>query len=218
MKLLIVEDEPSLLEALRKGFALKGFAVDTAADGEAALALYFGAEYDVIILDLNLPKLDGISVLREIRQDSPAAKVLILSARNEVEDRIVGLDSGANDYLGKPFHFGELEARVRALLRTDAFSSGTSLDCEDISVDTACRRVFLSGQEVSLTPKEYGILAYLLLHKGQIISSETLLEHVWQGDVCEFSGGAVKVHINALRRKLPSLPLHTVRGQGYYVE
>lgn len=218
MKLLIVEDEPALLEALRKGFALKGFAVDTATDGEAALELFFASEYDVVILDLNLPKLDGISVLQEIRQDSATAKVLILSARNDVADRIAGLDSGANDYLGKPFHFGELEARVRALLRTDTFTSGTSLQCNDISIDTACRRVYQAGKEVTLTPKEYGILIHLLLHKGQIISSETLLEHVWQGDACELSGGAVKVHINALRRKLPTLTLHTVRGQGYYVE
>lgn len=218
MKLLIVEDEPLLLAALQKGFALKGYAVDTAADGDAALECYYGTEYDVVILDLSLPKRDGIDVLARIRGEDAATKVLILSARNEVADRITGLDTGANDYLGKPFHFEELEARVRALIRRDAVMAEQTLTCGSVSLHTDKRRVFCAGREVDLTPREFAILEYLMLHKGTILSATQLLDHISPGDVSALSGGAIKVHINALRRKLPALAIHTVRGQGYYVE
>lgn len=218
MKLLIVEDEAAMREALAQGFAYIGYAVDTAADGEEALECYYGAQYDAILLDLNLPKLDGIEVLRAIRDDDPLARVLILSARNEVEDRIAGLDVGANDYLGKPFHFGELQARVRALVRRDLPAQSAALCCGDITIDLARARVCCGDAVVGLTPKEYGILVHLFYNKGQIVTAEALLEHTSNGDVSELSGGSVKVHINALRRKLPTLGIHTVRGQGYYVE
>lgn len=218
MKLLIVEDEAAMLQALAKGFSYLGYAVDTAADGEEALERYFSSDYDAVILDLNLPKLDGIEVLREIRRDSPAVNVLILSARNEVEDRVAGLDTGANDYLGKPFHFEELSARVRALVRRESVATSATLSSGDIAIDTACGRVYRGEEEIQLTHKEYAILSYLFHHKGKTISAESLLEHISGGDVSALSGNSIRVHINALRKKLPSLRIHTMRGQGYYVE
>ena len=217
MKLLIVEDERTLSRALQKGFEKLGYAVDVALDGVAALEMYYGAEYDAVILDLNLPKLDGLSVLREIRKDSQERKVLILSARNEIDDRIEGLDSGANDYLGKPFAFRELEARVRALIRRGYMQKSSRIACGPVQLDTSLKRVECGGVEVELTRKEYGILEFLFMNKQAIVSPSALIEHVWAVD-SEAAPGSLKVHLNALRKKLPQLEIKNVRGQGYYVE
>lgn len=217
MKLLIVEDEATLRKALQKGFVKLGYAVDTASDGEAALEQYYGATYDAIILDLNLPKIDGLSVLREIRRDSQNAKVLILSARNEIDDRIDGLDLGANDYLGKPFAFRELEARVRALIRHSFAQGETHIKYGGLTLDTALKRVNNADGEIPLTRKEYGILEYLLRNRGAIVSAAMLVEHVWEGEG-DAGFGSLKVHVGALRKKLPELSICNVRGQGYYVE
>ncbi|MDL2318650.1 response regulator transcription factor [Eubacteriales bacterium OttesenSCG-928-A19] len=217
MKLLIIEDEETLRKALQKGFVKLGYAVDTASDGEAALEQYYSAAYDAIILDLNLPKLDGLSVLGEIRKDSPDAKVLILSARNEIDDRIIGLDQGANDYLGKPFAFRELEARVRALIRR-AFTQGeTCISHGTLTLDTALKKVCDARGEIALTRKEYGILEYLLRNRGTIVSAAALIEHVWEGEG-DAGYGSLRVHVGALRKKLPELSICNARGQGYYVE
>lgn len=217
MKLLVVEDEMSLQTALVRGFNKLGYAVDSASDGEEALEFYYGSFYDAIVLDLNLPKLDGIDVLQEIRKDNALIKIIILSARSEVEHKILGLDMGANDYLAKPFHFKELEARVRALLRRDFSLLNSELSASGLTLDIAKKKAFCQDREISLTRKEYGILEYLLVNKGSIISSEELMEHVWDSDADLFSN-ALKVHINAIRKKLPQEIIKTVRGQGYYVE
>lgn len=217
MKLLIIEDEVSLQTALARGFIKLGYAVDAASDGEEALELYYSSRYDAIILDLNLPKLDGLEVLKEIRRDDRASKILILSARGEVEDKIKGLDLGANDYLAKPFNFRELEARIRALIRRDFSLQNTKISASGLTLDTALKRVYFRGNEIKLTKKEYGILEYLMLNKGSIVRGEDLIEHVWSSDADLFSN-AFKVHINALRKKLPPDCIKNVRGQGYYVE
>lgn len=217
MKLLIVEDELSLQKALCKGFAKLGYAVDAAADGEEALERYYSSFYDVIVLDLNLPKLDGIEVLKEIRKEDPETRIIILSARSEVEDKVLGLDLGANDYLAKPFHFRELEARVRALLRRDFSVISAKITVSGITVDTALKKVFCRGKEIPLTRKEYGILEYLFIKRGRVVSNETLLEHVWDSNADLFSN-ALRVHIASIRKKLPGDIIKNVRGQGYYVE
>jgi len=217
VKLLIVEDELSLQKALCKGFAKLGYAVDAAADGEEALERYYSSFYDVIVLDLNLPKLDGIEVLKEIRKEDPETRIIILSARSEVEDKVLGLDLGANDYLAKPFHFRELEARVRALLRRDFSVISAKITVSGITVDTALKKVFCRGKEIPLTRKEYGILEYLFINRGRVVSNETLLEHVWDSNADLFSN-ALRVHIASIRKKLPGDIIKNVRGQGYYVE
>ena len=217
MKLLIIEDELSLQRALSKGFRKLGYTVDAAEDGEQALDFYFDNPYNLVILDLNLPKLDGLEVLKEIRKENKETPVLILSARSDIGDKIIGLDRGANDYLAKPFHFDELEARVRALLRRDFKTADTVVICNDIKLDTSLKKAFWKDDEVSLTKKEYGIFEYLMLRKGQIISGEELIESVWESDADVFTN-AFKVHINAIRKKLPEGFIKNLKGQGYYVE
>lgn len=217
MKLLIVEDELSLQSALTGGFTKLKYAVDTASDGEEALECYYSSFYDAIILDLNLPKIDGIDVLKEIRKDSPITKIIILSARSDVEDKIAGLDLGANDYLAKPFHFKELEARVRALIRRDFSVKDSIISSSGLTMDTAAKKVTYYNADITLTKKEYGILEYLFMNKGSIVSNEDIIEHVWNSEGDIFSN-AFKVHINALRKKLPNNIIKNMRGQGYYVE
>ena len=153
MRLLIVEDEKSILYALEKGFNSLGYAVDIATDGEEAVEQYYSNTYDLIVLDLNLPKLDGIQVLREIRKDNKEIKIIILSARDSIEDKIEGLDLGANDYMEKPFHFMELEARIRALLRRDFSVIETVINHNNITLDTGLKKVFYQEKEISLTNK-----------------------------------------------------------------
>jgi len=216
MKLLIVEDEELIMNALCKGFRKMGYEVEVAEDGEAALDLYFSHVYGAVILDLNLPKLDGLEVLRAIRLDSQEVPVLILSARSEVEDKIAGLDEGANDYLAKPFHFKELEARVRALLRRSFRTVEAVIEVGEVRVDTASRRVFVKGEEVSLARKEYGILEYLMLRRGSVVSALELVEHIWESD-SEDRFNSFKVRLSALRKKLPVGVIQTQRGGGYFV-
>ena len=217
MKLLIVEDEHSLQKALTKGFRKLGYTVDAAGDGEVALEFYYSNQYNLIILDLNLPKLDGLDVLQEIRKENREIPVLILSARNEVHDKITGLDMGANDYLAKPFYFNELDARVRALLRRNFKTSPTVIICGEIRLDMSLKKAFYNDIEIPLTKKEYGIFEYLMLNGGRVISGEELIEAVWESDADSFTN-AFKVHINAMRKKLPENFIKNVKGQGYYVE
>jgi len=217
MKLLIIEDEQSLRDALCKGFEKLGYAVDTAGDGEAALSYYYGGLYDAIVLDLNLPKMDGLEVLKAIRDENEEAKVLILSARSEVENKITGLDCGANDYLEKPFHFKELHARIRALLRRDYKIRDNEIKTRDLTLNLALKKVYSTTGEVALTKKEYGILEYLMMNKGRTVSGESLIEHVWDSKVNVFTN-AFKVHLTSLRKKLPEGVIGTIRGEGYYVE
>jgi len=217
MKILIVEDEPALRKALVKGFQKSGYTADAAGDGEAALEFYFDNQYHLVILDLNLPKLDGLCVLTEIRKENKEVPVLILSARNEVSDKINGLDMGANDYLSKPFHFDELEARARALLRRNFKTEPTVIACGNIKLDISLKKVFWDNGEIQFTKKEYSILEYIMLNKGRVISGEELIEAVWESDADSFTN-AFKVHINAMRKKLPDDFIKNTKGQGYYVE
>ena len=221
MRILLVEDEKKLSNSIVKGLTNAGYAVDAAYDGEEALYEYEVNEYDLIILDLNLPKKDGIDVLREIREKDNEMKILILSARTKIDDRILGLDEGANDYLIKPFDFGELKARIRNLLRREFVQKPQDLTLNGLTVDTKAKRVLYHTQEITLTRKEYGILEYLMLHKNQIISAETLTEHVWNNEFDPFSN-SFRYHIHSLKKKISAASgldfIKTVWGQGYIIE
>nr|WP_307757183.1 response regulator [uncultured Christensenella sp.] len=221
MKLLIIEDEEDLANALAAGFRKKDYVVDIATDGPDGLELAFINNYDLIILDLNLPGMDGLEILEKVREYDLKQKVLILSARSDYGQRIEGLDLGANDYLVKPFDFGELEARVRFLLRRSFTQNNVVLSFDRFRLDTCAHRLSTDADEpVDLTPKEYAILEYLLLNRGKAISAEELIEHIWASDNDLFSN-AIKVHISALRKKLAA---HTdkelitnLRGAGYCI-
>lgn len=219
MKLLLVEDEILLSVAIVKGLRKRGYAVDCAYDGEEALELYSVNEYDLMILDLNLPKLDGLEVLRRIRELDAALRVLILSARSSVPDKIAGLDGGSNDYLTKPFDFAELEARIRVLLRQEVRMKDVNFSCGGLRVDTAAKQAYWQHDPMDLTKKEYAILEYLIAHQGRVISAEELIEHVWESESDPFSN-AFRFHISSLRKKLSAASgtdgfIVTLRGQGY---
>lgn len=221
MKLLVVEDEEMLLNIIAKGLKRCGYAVDKAEDGEVALEMFEFNEYDLIILDLNLPKVDGMEVLREIRKKNSLVKVLILSARSEIEDRILGLDDGANDYLVKPFDFLELEARIRCLLRQQAIMQDSVIQIKDMLLDTKKKSVTIQQATLDLTKKEYAVLEYLVLNKNRIISAERIIEHVWDSDTDMFSN-TFKFHMSSLKKKIAEVTsqdlIRNVRGQGYIVE
>lgn len=222
MKILLVEDEEELAGIVARGLRKCGYAVDTAYDGEEALDYYRLNAYDVIILDLNLPKKDGLAVLQSIRQKDKRMKILILSARSAIEDRVLGLDSGANDYLTKPFDFLELEARIRSLSRIAYIQQENELSCGGLLLNMAAKAVTLHGAKLSLTKKEYALLEYLLLHKGQVISTEQLLNHAWDSDADLFPD-TLKYHIHSLKKKLAETGrnqelIRNIRGMGYIIE
>lgn len=219
MRILIVEDELDLANALARGLRQQGYAVDIAVNGEEGWELGEINEYDLVILDLNLPKLDGLEVCKRLRSNKPKTLVLMLTARSRLEDRIVGLDLGADDYLVKPFHFDELTARIRALLRRDLRVREPVLRAGDLSLDPASRTAWKGKRRLELTTKEFAILEYLLRHPGEVVSQEELIEHIWNEDVNLFTA-SVRVHIHSLRRKLgdnANCPryIETVPGAGY---
>lgn len=220
MRILVVEDETSLCETIAKGLRLDGYEVDTCFDGKTARDTILSESYDLIILDLNLPGMDGMEVLRNIREEDEETNVLILSARGQLQDKIDGLDGGANDYLCKPFHFEELEARVRSLTRRRVIQNNLILLCGELSLDTKARTVFARGTELSLTRKEFGVLEYLMLHQEHPVSQEELIQHVWDGSVDSFSN-SIRVHISALRKKIRAVlgydPVINRIGQGYVI-
>lgn len=221
MRILLVEDEEMLSGIVAKGLRKAGYAVDTAFDGEEALYQYEVNEYDLIVLDLNLPLIDGIEVLQKIRESDHTTKILILSARSKVDDRILGLDQGANDYLIKPFDFGELEARIRNLLRREFVQMPTMMKAGQITIDTKLKKAECSGQSLNLPRKEYAILEYLVTHKNEVISAEQLVEHIWDNEFDPFSN-ALRYHISSLKKKLNEVSakeiIKTIRGQGYVIE
>lgn len=222
MKLLLVEDEEILSKVIGKGLKKCGYAVDHAYDGEEALELFEINSYNLIILDLNIPKIDGIEVLKTIRKTNKDINVIILSARCDVEQKIEGLDSGANDYLTKPFDFGELDARIRCLLRRNFVQNNSIINCGEISMDTAQKLVYVNDTSIKLTKKEYGILEYLMHNKGKIISTEEIIEHVWDSESDPFSN-AFKYHIHSIKKKIVPLLnndefIKNIRGQGYMVD
>jgi DNA-binding response OmpR family regulator len=218
MRLLLVEDDDSLAKALRRGLAAKGFAVDHADSAEVAAVLVDENLYDLVVLDLALPGADGLSFLDTLRARRSSLPVLILTARGSVEDRVKGLDHGADDYLRKPFAFSELVARIRALLRRGESLAPAVLRVGDVELDTRRFEVRSAGTLVRLTAKEFAILEYLLRHAGELVTRSMLLEHCWEGSY-EGLSNLVDVHVSRLRRKLESAgaaaPLRSIRGAGY---
>jgi heavy metal response regulator len=221
MRVLIVEDERKLAGMLKRGLEEHGYAVDVAYDGEEGLALAEVEPYDLIVLDVMLPKLDGFTVCHRLRAARRNMPVLMLTARDAVDDRVTGLDSGADDYLVKPFAFRELLARVRALLRRESFSRDPVLRVADLEVNTVTREVRRGGRPVELTSKEYAVLEYFVRHPNQVLTRTQIAEHVWNYNFVAMSN-VVDVYIRYLRRKLaddrePRL-LRTVRGAGYQLK
>lgn len=219
MKLLLIEDEPQLLEAYRKGLSPEGYGIDTAKDAESALDLLSYNRYDLIVLDLNLPRMDGISLLSKIREEDDTVKVIIVSAYRNVEKRIEGLDTGANDYLVKPFDFEELKARIRALLRRDFTNKPNLITAGDFSLDLALHQISYQNQLIGLTLKEYAIFSYLIQNRDHVVSAEELFEKCWNEESDPFTD-VMRVHIYALRKKIHALAnrddvIVTVKGVGY---
>ena len=218
MRILVVEDELDLQEAIAEGLRLDGYAVDTCGDGNTAYELLYVENYDLVILDLNLPVMDGMDVLSNIREEKPELKVLILSARSSVADKVKGLDCGANDYLTKPFDFTELEARIRNLLRQKFSKVSNTISAADIHIDLSGRTASYQGKALALTKKEFSILEYFILNPDTVISQEELIEHIWDSEADSFSG-AIRVHISSLRKKIREAlgydPIETRIGEGY---
>ena len=221
MHLLVIEDERALCETIVRSLRLAAYRVDYCCVGEEALELLAIELYDLVLLDLNLPGKDGMTVLRTLRQKDRETKVLILSARSEVEDKVEGLDAGANDYLAKPFHLAELEARIRSLTLRQFTQQDVILTCGTLTFDTRARKASVNGRALTLTRKETGILEYLMVHRGRPVSQEELIEHVWDNSVDNFSN-SIRVHISALRKKLRAAlgydPVRNRIGEGYLME
>lgn len=218
MRLLLVEDEPKLADAIRRGLSRNGYAVDVAGDGEEGYALARVNEYDLIVLDLNLPKMDGVEVCRKLRERGSSIPILMLTARRAVEQRVEGLDSGADDYLTKPFAFEELVARLRALKRRSPEATPSLLTYEDLSLDTASMTVSRAGKSTTLRRKEFMILELLIRRAGRVVAKNDILEHAWDRNA-EPLTNVVEAQIKAIRKAvdLPKRPplIHTVRGVGY---
>ena len=221
MRILVVEDERALCETIVRSLRRLAYSVDPCYDGDTAIDLLGSERYDLVLLDLNLPGADGMTVLRTLRQTDREPRVLILSARSEVADKVEGLDAGANDYLAKPFHLEELEARIRSLTLRQFTQNDVVLHCGPLSFDARSRTATAAGQPLALTRKETGILEYLLLHRGRPVSQEELLEHGWDNSVDNFSN-SIRVHISALRKKLRAAlgydPVRNRIGEGYLIE
>jgi len=221
MRILVVEDEQKVASFIKKGLEEEGYAVDVAADGEEGLALGLARVHDLIVLDIRLPKMDGLRVLQALRQDHVTAAVLLLTVRATIEDKVLGLDAGADDYLTKPFAFQELVARVRALLRRRAEVEPTVLRIGDLRLDPARRTVTRGGEKIDLTPREFALLDYFMRNPGRVLTRTMIAEHVWDYSF-DTSTNVIDVYVNYLRKKIdsgrePKL-LHTMRGVGYVLK
>ncbi len=222
MRLLVVEDEPDLLRSLKNILEREKYHVDTAMDGEEASDKIFLHQYDLVVLDLMLPKRNGLSVLQEMRKEGGKTPVLILSAKVEIEDRCKGLDLGADDYLPKPFSLAEFLARVRAVLRRGSGCSTTILNIQNISLDPVAHEVKKAGELLHLTSREFSMLEFLLYNKNRVVSRFNLAEHVWGDNFDPFSmSNFIDVHMKNLRKKLGDSSceiISTVRGIGYIIK
>ncbi|EEU12456.1 response regulator transcription factor [Anaerococcus vaginalis] len=218
MKILIVEDEKILNNTINKSLKDAGYEVESAFDGFDAMEMIEIESYDLIVLDLNLPNMDGMEILKNLRKEDVETKVLILSARSQIQDKVEGLDAGANDFLQKPFHLDELKARVRSLTRRNFIQNNTELSFDKIKFDSKNRTIFIEDKELKLTRKESGILEYLLLNQGRPVSQEELIDHVWDSSV-DLLSNSIRVHISALRKKLKQElgydPIENRIGIGY---
>ena len=221
MRILVVEDHKKIASFIVKGLKAESYAVDVAYDGDEGLAMAQMDEYDLLILDIMLPEKSGYEVTKQLREYSIKTPILMLSAKDELEDKVKGLDLGADDYLTKPFMFEELLARVRALFRRGGMSSESKLSLADLTLDPVTHDVSRNNQKIELTAKEYGLLEYLLRNKGRIATRTTIIEHVWDLHF-DSDTNLVDVYIRYLRKKIdddfePKL-IHTVRGVGYVLK
>ena len=214
MRILVVEDDNDLNRQLNTALTGAGYAVDTAFDGEEGQFLGETEPYDVVILDLGLPKVDGISVLEQWRRAGRNMPVIILTARDRWSDKVSGMDAGADDYLAKPFHMEELLARVRAQVRRASGHAKSEIECGPVRLDTKSSRVTCDGQQIKLTSHEYRLLAYLMHHSGRVVSRTELVEHLYDQDF-DRDSNTIEVFIGRLRKKIPADVIETVRGLGY---
>jgi DNA-binding response OmpR family regulator len=221
MHLLIVEDEKSLTDIIKKGLEEEGYAVDVAYDGEEGLFMAENEPSDLIILDIMLPLIDGMTILKRIRKREIKTPVLMLTARDTVKDKVAGLDSGADDYLTKPFSFEELLARIRALLRRDSDANTAVIGVEDLTIDMATHQVKRSGREIQLSAREYALLEYMALNRNKVLSRTTLSEHLYDHDF-DLDSNVIDVFINRIRNKIDrgfkKNLIHTLRGAGYMLK
>jgi two-component system copper resistance phosphate regulon response regulator CusR len=218
MRVLLVEDDARIAAFISKGLRENAYAVDIAADGEEATYMAAISPYDLFILDINLPRKDGMAVCSELRESGNSKPILMLTARGGIDDRVSGLDKGADDYLVKPFEFRELVARIRALLRRSSEVRAITIEIADLLIDTVSQTVRRAGEKIDLTTKEYALLEFLAVNKGRVVDREEISEHVWNENFDPFSN-SIEVYVKRLRRKLdegfePPL-IHTRRGSGY---
>jgi len=216
MRVLVVEDEPDLVMVLSQSLREQGYAVDTASDGQEGLFKAVAGHYDAIILDLMLPVMDGWAVLSQLRKEGHVVPVLVLTARDALQDRILGLDSGADDYVVKPFQLDELHARLRALVRRAAGKANPIIDLGEVKVDTAKHMVCKSGQPVPLTPREYSLVQLLAMHRGELVTRNAIYDHLFD-ETDDSLSNLVDVHVSNVRKKLGKEFIVTRRGQGYLV-
>jgi two-component system copper resistance phosphate regulon response regulator CusR len=221
MRILVIEDEVKIAQFVKRGLKEEGYAVDVASDGEEGHFLLSSNEYDCLILDLMLPKIDGLTLCRTLRKEGNQTPIIMLTAKDTVKDKVKGLDSGADDYLPKPFAFEELLARVRVLLRKKDSRIQTQLKVEDLVLDLLTHKVTRAGKEIELTVKEYALLEYLMRNAGNIVTRTMISEHVWDINFDTFTN-VIDVYINYLRNKVDSgfenKMIHTVRGKGYLLK
>jgi two-component system OmpR family response regulator len=217
MRILVVEDEPDLAATLHKALTEEGFAVDVAGDGEDALWQAGSVNYDAVVLDLMLPGVDGLTVLARLRATGSRVPVLVLTARDSSAEKVSALNTGADDYLTKPFTFAELLARIRALIRRAAGSPTPMLRLGEVTIETSSHRVTRGGVDVELAPKEYALLEYLALHRGTLVTRTTLHEHIYDERDATMSN-VVDVYVAAVRRKLGRDLIRTCRGEGYIID
>ena len=217
MHILIIEDDPEIVTFLEQGLKEFGYQVTARQNGEDGYLDARYNPYDLIVLDLSLPEMDGIDIAHRLRREGTTTPILILTARDTEQDKVLGLDTGADDYMTKPFSFAEFLARVRALLRRDAQGRSSVLCLADLEVDTAARRVYRDGREVILSVREYAVLEYLAYHAGQVVTRELLMENVWSD--ADIESNVIDVYIGYLRRKIDApfdiSLIQTVRGLGY---
>lgn len=218
MRILVIEDEKKLASFIRKGLREKQYAVDLAGTGDEGLFMAETNPYDLIVLDVMLPGKDGLFICRELRKKNITTPIIMLTARDAIEDKVSGLDAGADDYLTKPFAFSEFLARVRALTRRERDTKRTVLECADVRLDQVTHTVTRGGIVIDLTSTEYALLEYLLLHAGEVVTRTMISEHVWNDDFDTFSN-VINVYINYLRKKIDAghdkKLIHSIRGVGY---
>lgn len=218
MRMLVVEDERKIADFIKRGLKEEGYAVDVAYDGEEGQLLANTNEYDLIILDLMLPKIDGMTLCKRLKKAGHLSPIIMLTAKGTLEDKVAGLDAGADDYMTKPFVFEELLARIRAILRKANPKATTSLQVDDLYLDLLTHKVTRAGREISLTTKEYALLEYLMRNAGKVVTRTMISEHVWDADFDTFTN-VIDVYINYLRNKVDGESakklIHTIRGRGY---